>query len=162
MAALAAREPIMFQGRLLAICIGRLRGGAMERVDRVELGTGQGIVGDRYSHDLGGKPTEEVTLIEQEALNAALRDCQLELAHVDCRRNLLTSGVPLNHLVGKRFRVGAAVLEGIELCEPCSHLERLTGKKIVKALLHRGGLRARIIEGGTIQPGDQITAMESE
>lgn len=152
----------MFTGRLLAICIGRLRGASMERMDRVELAAGQGIVGDRYSQDLGGKPTEEVTLIEQEALTAALRDCQLEIAHIECRRNLLTSGVPLNHLVGKRFRVGAAELEGIELCEPCSHLERLTEKKVVKALLHRGGLRARIVAGGTIQPGDPITAMETE
>lgn len=142
----------MFSGQLLAICTASVRGAAMQLVDTIELVAGSGLVGDRYAN----KPSQEVTLIEQEALEAARRDCNLEMTHAESRRNLLTSGVPLNHLVGRQFSVGSAVLEGVELCEPCSHLERLTGKKVIKPLLHRGGLRARVIQGGTIQPGDEI------
>lgn len=125
----------------------------MQNVDAIEALAGVGLSGDRYANRKG----QEITLIEQEALEAALRDYQLELSHAESRRNLLTSGVPLNHLVGKQFSVGSSLLEGIELCEPCSHLEKLTGRKVIKALLHRGGLRARIVTGGQLQVGDAIT-----
>jgi MOSC domain-containing protein YiiM len=141
----------MFSGRLVAICIAPVSGAPMQSVESVELLANGGPAGDRYEKQ------STVTLIEQEALAAAGSDYQLEFSHVECRRNLLTSGVPLNHLVGKQFKVGQAILEGIELCEPCSHLERLTGKKVIKALLHRGGLRARVVCGGKIHPGDEIT-----
>jgi MOSC domain-containing protein YiiM len=63
----------------------------------------------------------------------------------------------LNHLVGREFQIGDVRLRGLKLCEPCSHLQQLTGKPMIKALLHRGGLRAEILIGGTIKPGDRIT-----
>jgi MOSC domain-containing protein YiiM len=75
---------------------------------------------------------------------------------VKSRRNLLTRGVPLNHLIGREFTVGEVVLRGIRLCEPCDHLEGLTVKGIKDGLHHRGGLRAEILHGGTLQPGDAI------
>jgi len=112
-----------------------------------------GLTGDRYVN----KPQQEVTLIEQEALEAALRDYKLELTHAESRRNLLTTGAALNHLVGRQFSVGDAVLEGLELCEPCKYLQRLTGKEVIRALQHRGGLRARIVRSGKIEPGAAIT-----
>jgi MOSC domain-containing protein YiiM len=143
----------MFQGRLLAICIAPVRAAAMQSVDTIELVAGAGLAGDRYLN----KPQQEVTLIEQEALEAALRDYKLELTHAESRRNLLTTGVPLNHLVGRQFSVGDTVLEGLELCEPCKYLQKLTGKEVIRALQHRGGLRARIVRGGTIQTGAKIT-----
>ena len=148
----------MFNGRLLAICTASVRGEAMQSVETIELVAGSGLVGDRYAN----KAAQEVTLIEQEALEAAERDDQLTLSHAESRRNLLTSGVPLNHLVGRRFSVGTAVLEGVELCEPCSHLERLTGKKAIKPLLHRGGLRARVVQGGTIEVGAAVTPQATQ
>jgi MOSC domain-containing protein YiiM len=102
------------------------------------------------------EPGQEVTLIEQEALEAAQREYDLPLTHAESRRNLLTSGVPLNHLVGRRFTIGSVVLEGVKLCEPCGYLERFTGKKVIEALRHRGGLRARIVQGGVLRVGDPI------
>jgi len=72
------------------------------------------------------------------------------------RRNITTRGVPLNHLVGRRFRVGDVVLEGRRLCEPCEHLQSLTKPGVLKALVHRGGLRADIVVGGTIRLSDPI------
>ncbi len=155
----------MFQGQLLAICIADTKGAAMQSRNEVELDAGFGIVGDRYALAAGAfskegtvQPSQEITLIEEEALVASLHDSQLEISHSESRRNLLTRGVPLNHLVGTRFRVGKAELEGVELCEPCKYLERITEKKVIQALLHRGGLRARVVVGGSIQVGDCITA----
>ena len=146
----------MFQGKLLAIRIAPIRAAAMQSVDMIELVAGAGLTGDRYLN----KPQQEVTLIEQEALEAALRDYKLDLTHAESRRNLLTSGVPLNHLVGQQFSVGDVVLEGLELCEPCKYLQKLTGKEVIRALQHRGGLRARIVRGGTVQSGAAITPQE--
>jgi MOSC domain-containing protein YiiM len=151
----------MFIGRLISIVLGPTKGEPVQTVDEAVAIAGRGLEGDRYAskakrsaHD----PSQEVTLIEQEALEAAESDYLLSLAHAESRRNLLTAGVPLNHLVGRTFAVGEVLLEGVELCEPCKHLERLTGKKVVRALLHRGGLRARIVRGGKLQVGDEIRA----
>ena len=151
-----------FEGRLIAICVAPAAGAPLERVESVELVEGKGLTGDRYANKAGAfqkdkiEPSQEVTLIEQEALDAASRDYKLELTHAESRRNLLTAGVPLNHLVGRQFTVGDAVLEGLELCEPCKYLQRLIGKEVVRALQHRGGLRARIVRGGAIKTGDAI------
>ena len=83
-------------------------------------------------------------------------DYGVELAAGDARRNIVTRGVALNHLVGKEFTVGNVRIRGIRLCEPCDHLERLTGKPVLKGLLHRGGLRAQILTEGTIHAGDEV------
>ena len=79
---------------------------------------------------------------------------------IETRRNVVTRGVALNHLVGKRFRVGEVMLQGIRLCEPCEHLESLTRPGVRAALVHRGGLRAQILEGGAIRVGDSISRSE--
>ncbi len=133
-------------------------------VDResVEAVAGRGLRGDRYFEAAGTFTGVEgggrhLTLIETEALAAIEREAGIELAPGEHRRNITTSGVALNHLVGDRFRVGEAVCEGIRLCEPCNHLQSLTGESnIVSALLHRGGLRADIVDGGTITVGDRV------
>lgn len=152
----------MFQGELLAIYITDTPGAPMKSVAEVVAEPGAGLRGDRNSAGLRAprqgkvKPDQEVTLIESEAIEGAARDYELPIQPELTRRNLLTRGVPLNHLVGREFQVGELVLRGIELCEPCGHLEKLTFPGIKKALLHRGGLRAQIVRGGTIRPGDQI------
>jgi len=134
----------------------------MRRVERTRIIEGKGLDGDRYATQTGtfskrGNLDYEVTLIEEEALEALARDYKIELQPHESRRNLLTRGVALNHLVGKRFRVGDVELEGVKLCEPCNHLEQLVGKLAVRtALTHRGGLCAKVIKGGVIAEGAKI------
>jgi MOSC domain-containing protein YiiM len=88
------------------------------------------------------------------------RETEITMEPGQARRNLVTRGVPLNHLVGKEFSVGAVVLRGIRLCEPCGHLEALTIKGVKEGLCHRGGLRAQILHGGVLKTGDRITLRE--
>jgi MOSC domain-containing protein YiiM len=84
------------------------------------------------------------------------RDYHVELDAGESRRNIVTQGISLNHLVDKEFRVGEVVLRGTRLCEPCAHMEKLTVKGTLRGLIHRGGLRAEIVKGGTIRVGDSI------
>jgi MOSC domain-containing protein YiiM len=121
---------------------------------------GVGLDGDRYALRQGTffkpEPDFELTLIEAEAIEALKRDYNVELAPGESRRNLVTRGVALNHLVGRDFQIGEVKAHGIRLCEPCSHLQRLTGRPVIKGLLHRGGLRAQILTQGSIRVGDTV------
>jgi MOSC domain-containing protein YiiM len=151
----------MFRGTVVSIHIAPEGSLPMQLRADVKAVPGKGLEGDRYfvgagtfSHSPGGG--REVTLIEVEAI-AALREKNILLNAGDARRNLVTRGVPLNHLVGRTFQVGEVRLRGIRLCEPCSHLEGLTREGVLRELVHRGGLRADIISGGTIRVGDAIT-----
>ena len=132
----------------------------MRQLEEAKAIAGTGLEGDRYSigADTFSKPGPgyEITLVEIEAIEA-LRETQLVLAPGDARRNLVTRGVPLNHLVGRTFQVGEVRLRGIRFCEPCSHLQRLTPAGTFNALVHRGGLRADIVSGGMIRVGDAIS-----
>jgi MOSC domain-containing protein YiiM len=148
----------------MAIAIAPQAKGAMENVGTVEVVVGEGLRGDRYGAGIGAaqfrgrrSPEKEVTLIAREAIEGANNEFNYTIEHLDTRRNLLTDGVPLNDLVGKRFRVGEVVLKGLELCEPCGYLEKRTFKGIMAALKGRGGLRCCVIEGGTIRVGDLIS-----
>jgi MOSC domain-containing protein YiiM len=149
-----------FSGSVLEIYTCGTPRGAMRQVDSIEVVAGNGLVGDRYSAEVSRKPTDgsrEVTLIESEALEAIVREDGIELPPGASRRNLVTRGVPLNHLVGCEFRVGQeVVLRGTLLCEPCSHLEGQTVPGIRKALVHRGGLCTQIVRGGVIRAGDVV------
>jgi MOSC domain-containing protein YiiM len=150
-------------GKLTGIYVAREAKGALSSVAAATVVEGKGIEGDRYEAGVGSFSDwagggRHVTLIEEEALEAIARESKLELAPASARRNLTTRGVALNHLVGKNFRVGAVTLAGIRLCEPCEHLEALSGVQgVIKALLHRGGLRAEIVSGGEIRVGDEIS-----
>ena len=124
-------------------------------VDDVEVAAG-GIVGDRYQ-DAG-----DITLIEAEALEGLLEDTGIELSHQESRRQVLTRGIRLNDLVGKRFLVGSVECVGAELCEPCSHLQSLTYPGVLRGLVHRAGLRADILNGGRIAVGDRLTVPEGD
>jgi MOSC domain-containing protein YiiM len=155
----------MFHGKLLAIAIARQAKGPMEHVESIEAVAGEGLRGDRYGAGIGAaqfkgrrKPENEVTLIAREAIDGANDEFDFTIEHLDTRRNLLTEGVPLNDLIGKSFRVGAVVLKGLELCEPCGYLEKRTFAGIKEALKHRGGLRCCVLEGGEIRVGDVISS----
>jgi len=155
----------MFQGQLVEIYIGSVKRQNLQRVEQVEAIPERGLVGDRYfrrgaESNILGSPEQEVTLIEIEALEALPREEKLSLEPAQARRNLVTRGVPLNHLVNREFVVGEVVLRGIRLCEPCSHLESITVSGIQKALCHRGGLRAQILKGGVLRAGDSIRPRE--
>ena len=150
-------------GRLTGIYVAREAKGDLSSLATATVVEGKGIDGDRYGAGVGSFSDWEgggrhVTLIEEEALEAIARESKIELPAADARRNLTTRGVALNHLVGRKFRVGAATLAGIRLCEPCEHLEALSGVAgVIKALLHRGGLRAEVVSGGEIRVGDEIS-----
>lgn len=151
-----------FHGKLLAIGTAPEAAMPLTAVDSIVATAGRGLADDRYAEGKGvgqhgpAKPEQEVTLIEQEAITAAGQEYKLSFTHLDTRRNLLTEGVPLNHLVNKTFTVGEVLLRGIELCEPCGHLEKLTCAGIKRSLIHRGGLRAQILRGGTLRVGDAV------
>ena len=151
----------MWQGSVVSIQIAPQAGAPMVTLEQVEAVVGKGLAGDRYFHRVGTYSERpgtgrQVTLIENESIEALAREAGLELAAAASRRNVTTRDVPLNHLVGRRFRVGDVVLEGTRLCEPCQHLEGLTRPGVVKGLVHRAGLRADIVGGGTIRVGDPI------
>jgi MOSC domain-containing protein YiiM len=126
------------------------------------LVTGCGIQGDRNYRVTGADPSEEVTLIEIEAVDRFNAATGLGIDSGDPRRNIVTRGVALNALVGKPFRIGAATLLGMELCEPCATLgkrlatETVDAASVVRTFAHQGGLRARIVTGGRIQSGDAV------
>ncbi len=151
----------MFHGELIGIFVTPRKSTDLQAVERVEAVAGQGLVGDRYFAKEGtfsekDGPDREVTLIEIEALDGLVHEYELTLSPAQSRRNLLTRGVPLNHLVGKTFKIGTVTLRGIRLCEPCGHLEKLTCKGVEKGLKHRGGLRAQIVTGGTLAVGAAV------
>jgi MOSC domain-containing protein YiiM len=151
----------MFQGRLLAIYVSAVKEAILQRVEQAEAVAGRGLTGDRYFLQEGtfskaGSPDREVTLIEMEAIEALAREDGLTLEPGQARRNLVTRGVPLNHLVEREFLVGNVRLRGLRLCEPCGHLESLTVKGVLKGLCHRGGLRAQVLQGGILRRGDLI------
>lgn len=133
----------------------------MRSVERVRVIPGRGLEGDRYFTASGTYsdrpgPGREITLIESEAIEALARESEVRIQPGDARRNIVTRGVPLNHLVSQDFSVGDVRLRGIRLCEPCAHLERLTRKGVLSGLVHRGGLRSQILTEGTIRVGDPI------
>ena len=132
-------------------------------VQEVQAVAGEGLKGDRYFKKTGTYSNipgggREITLIELESVEALKRDLKIELEPAQTRRNIVTRHVPLNHLVGQEFRLGReVVLRGVRLCEPCNYLESLTLRGVREGLLHRAGLRADIISGGTIRVGDPIS-----
>lgn len=170
---IAVKKPggaINFKGKLLHIHVAPSASYEMEELLEAECVAGRGIVGDRYYDGTGTyspKPdVREVTLIEQEALDAIsrndppLQDGPITLEPRDHRRNLTVIGVPLNHLVGRRFRVGEVILRGGRLNFPCKYLEELLGLPVFLPLYNRSGLNCGIERGGVIRPGDVIEMLD--
>jgi MOSC domain-containing protein YiiM len=131
-----------------------------EPVERVEVIAGQGPLGDRnFAAEPAERHGKDLTLIEAEALEAMVAETGIELSHEESRRNVLTRGVRLNDLVGRRFQVGEVECVGVVLNEPCAHLEGLTRPGVLKGLVHRGGLRANVLRGGAITVGDEVAEL---
>lgn len=131
------------------------------RRKRVLARPGIGLDGDRYAAGTGHwsgerKVSRDLTLIEAEVIEALSAEIGMAIDPGELRRNVVTRGIRLNDLVGVRFRVGDVVAEGTRLCEPCTHLQRVTGKPILRPLVHRGGLRANVLSVGEIAVGASI------
>ena len=162
----AEREaPGRTEGEVEAIAVARAAEAPMSLVDEVLAHAGRGLEGDRYFHGAGtfSNPASnghDLTLIEAEQLEAVTLPSGHTPNAMDARRNLVTRGIDLNALVGRRFTVGEVECVGRRLCEPCAHLERLTEVGVLRALVHRAGLRADILSGGRIALGDKVEAAE--
>ncbi len=148
----------MFRGNVISIHITPSNSQPMQSVDEVHAIPGKGLEGDRYFSQTN-EPDHEITLIESESFDGMKRESGLDLHPSEGRRNIVTRGVALNHLVGQEFNVGNVKLRGLRLCEPCSHLQKVSNKPgILGGLVHRGGLRAQILTSGKIRVNDEIKA----
>src|SRR2546421_12348062 len=148
-------------GRVEGIHVAISEGEPMRATDRMRVLAGIGLEGDRYATGRGhfsGTPGtgRALTLIEAEVLESLRESLGIALRPGEARRNVTTRGIALNALVGRRFRIGSVLCEGKGLCEPCSYLEDQLGKPLLHPLLHRGGLRANVLEDGEIRVGDQV------
>ena len=135
-----------------AIHVGPEKAGELSSVESVRALAGKGLEGDRKFYSGGAKPGQALTLVEAEVVE------DVDLPPGATRRQVTVRGVRLNELVGKRFKIGGVECVGVELCEPCLHLESLTQPGVVKSLVHRAGLNADVLTGGDIAVGDPITA----
>jgi len=151
-------------------------GQPMHAVTEVVGLAGRGLLGDRHCRpdpDTTLEPScgadapphhevQDLSLVEAEVLDALRVEHGIDLAGAETRRNLVTRGIRLNDLVGRTFAIGGVLCEGVELCEPCVSIQRQTGKPVLKPLVHRGGLYARIVASGTIRLGDTIAIVEAK
>ena len=147
-------------GRVEHLHVARAKGAPMEAVEEIELVKHIGVVGDRHALAPGewdaSHAGEELTLVEAESLERLAREHDIHLRPGETRRTVTTRGMELNELVGRRFRVGEVIAEGVELCEPCSHLQSVLGRPIIRPLVHRAGIRVLLVEGGRIWVRDEL------
>lgn len=147
----------MREGRVEAIFVTSVHGELPAPVKRVSARAGRGLEGNRYYWHDGDAPSgRAVTLIAAEAVEALADEDGISLEPAATRRNVVTRGVDVNSLVGKRFLLGSVECVGVELCEPCAHLESMTQPGIIKGLVHRCGLNADILTDGEISVGDIV------
>ncbi len=138
--------------KVVAIHVGEERRSQLREVDSVEALAGKGLVGDRHFRE-EAKPGQALTLVEHDVVEA------VGLPPGGTRRQLTVSGTGLGDLVGRRFRVGEVECYGVELCEPCLHLEQMTRPGIIRELVHRAGINADVLTDGTIAVGDEVAAL---
>jgi len=143
-------------GRVEGIFVTPEHGELPEHVESVCALAGRGLEGNRYFFDRQAPRGAALTLIAAEAVEAMEREHGISLEVRATRRNVVTRGIDVNELVGKRFRVGDVECEGVELCEPCAHLQSMTKDGVIKGLAHRGGLNADILSDGEINVGDVV------
>ena len=151
-------------GKIVKLLISRDIQSPMQSVNQIVLEEGKGIFGDRYYYKKGtfsnpGKiePDRDVTIIEQEEIDAFNLEFEQNVSYEDFRRNIVISNCNLSDLVDKEFQIGDVILKGIRLCEPCKYLSKqLNNEKILTKMVHKSGLRAQIIRGGSITMTSQL------
>jgi len=128
----------------------------IKEVNSIEVMANKGIIGDRHFHDFNN-PYNQLSLIESENIDEYNVKFELDIPHVNFRRNIVTKGIKLNDLIGKKLKIGNVELEVIDLCRPCRHLtEMLDQKNILKEFLRKGGIRCQILSSFKIYVGDKI------
>ena len=132
----------------------------IKEVKTINVIKDQGIAGDRHLREFND-PFSQLTLIESENIDYYNSKYGLDIPYIDFRRNIVTKGIKLNELVGKKISIGDVKVEGIDLCRPCRHLnEILNQNNILKEFLRRGGLRCQILNSSKINLGDQIKIID--
>ena len=128
----------------------------INNVESIKVIANKGVVGDRHFKDFND-PYCQLTLIESESIDYYNSKYGLNISYLDFRRNIVTKGIQINDLIGKKFHIGNVKVEGIDLCRPCRHLtEILNQGNIIKEFLRRGGLRCQILSSSVINIGDEI------
>jgi hypothetical protein len=155
----ASRSGGRTAGTVTAIVLAPAAQAPLRSVERAQAIAGRGLLGDRYADGAGtfspgGGRGRDLTLVAAEVLE------DVGLDPTEARRNLIVRGIDLDALRGRRFRVGAVECLGQRRCEPCAHLERLTRPGVLRALAHRGGLRADVLRGGELHVGDPVEALD--
>ena len=131
----------------------------IREVNSIKVLANQGIIGDRYFKEFND-PYSQLSLIESENIDYYNIKYGLNIPYIDFRRNIITKGIRLNDLIGKKFLIGEVELEGIDLCRPCRHLcELLDQDNIIKEFLRRGGLRCQILSSSSIEIGNKIKVL---
>ena len=132
----------------------------IKEVNSIKVSANQGIIGDRHFKEFND-PYNQLSLVESENIDYYNIKYGLDISYIDFRRNIITKGIRLNDLVGKKFKIGKVELEGIDLCRPCRHLsEVLNQDNIIKEFLRRGGLRCQILTSSSIEVGDKIKILD--
>ena len=132
----------------------------IDNVESIEVVKDKGIVGDRHFQEFND-PYNQLSLIESENIDYYNNKYQLNIPYIDFRRNIVTKGIELNDLIGKKIQIGDVLIEGIDLCRPCRHLsEKLNQDNIIKEFLRRGGLRCRILSSSKININDEIKVLD--
>ena len=133
---------------------------SIKEVNSIEVLANKGIVGDRHFHEFND-PYNQLSLIESENINDYNIKFGLSIPYIDFRRNVITKGIKLNDLIGKKLKIGSVELEGIDLCRPCRHLtEMLNQDNVLKEFLRKGGLRCQILSSSNIKVGDKIDILK--
>jgi hypothetical protein len=168
--AVASLDPVLrppavmpgLRGTVEALAVAPAAEAGMQLVDVARALAGRGLDGDRYAAGAGTftprgghRPGYQLTLLAAEVLDE-LTAAGVAVDFAATRRNVLTRGIDVNALVGRTFRIGDVVCEGLRLCEPCVHLDRLSGPGLLRPLIHKGGLRADVLTDGEIRPGAPV------
>ena len=132
----------------------------IKEVNSIDVLANQGVVGDRHFKEFND-PYNQLSLIESENIDHYNIRFGLSIPYIDFRRNVVTTGIKLNELIGKKILVGNVQLEGIDLCRPCRHLTEVLGQdNILKEFLRKGGLRCRVLSSSSIKVGDKIKVLD--
>jgi len=146
----------MLMGKVIQIGICKKSSEKIHEVQAVEVISGKGIVNDRHFDD-NNDDKNQITLIEKENIDHYNNETNTNISYIDFRRNIVTTGIKLNGLIGKKIKIGSAIIEGVDLCKPCKHLQKMIGQNnVIEKFLLKGGLRCKIISSGNIQKNDQI------
>jgi len=144
---------------VIKIGIAKSKNGEIQEVKEINVSAGKGIIGDRYFNEKN-EDRNQLTLIESENIDYYNNKFNLKIPYLNFRRNIVTKGIKLNDLVGKKLIIGKTEIKGIDLCRPCKSLQKnLDQDNIIKEFLRKGGLRCEILTSANIKIGDEIKVL---